>query len=226
MSFRLQLSMIVVGIHLFMSFQAYAADQKVPEKHDGMGVLIAFPDLNIPLPTDPTIWNKLANLFDFDGDGHWRVGHAGLLIINKSNGSVDYVDFGRYDQRTDLEGVRPDNYGVVRTALTVPELALDIKAHFIDGVISNLDTILIRLAEKPLFADYGKMEAAVYDFLDLEDLWNFVRDTESAGYVKYGCPTQQYCTRFVRQAIRKGGGRYGLGVYTGKQMIRWHKKNL
>lgn len=226
MSFRESLLLYVVFCLLIASAKSYGSEVPQRNPRNGLAVVIAFPDKNIPLPTDPTLWNRVANLLDFDGDGHWKVGHGGLLLIDKLTGSVDYVDFGRYDERLDLSDGRPENFGVVRTSHTVPDLAFVQKAHFLDGILMNLDSLLIELTEKPLFDGYGRIEAAIYDLLDLSDMWEFIREQETRGYIKYGCPTQQYCTRFARQAIRKGGGRYGLGVYTGRQMVRWHKKNL
>lgn len=217
---------LLVATALVFFQPARPGDIRNPKDRNGLAVVIAFPEKNIALPTDPTIWNKMARLLDFDGDDHWRVGHGGMLIIDKKNGQVDYVDFGRYDERTDLSGDRPENYGIVRTSRHVPELRLPVRARFEAGFLTNLDTILIYLSEIPLFEGYGRMEAAVYDDLILGDMWAFVREQERAGYIRYGCPTHQYCTRFTRQVIRKGGGRYGLGIYTGKQMVRWQGRKL
>lgn len=193
---------------------------------NGMAVVVAFPEKNIPLPTDPTIWNHMARLLDFDGDGHWRVGHAGLLLIDKLNGETEYVDFGRYDDREDLPGPRPENYGVVRSPETIPEFKLQLRARFEDGILANLDSLLIMLAANPGFKDYGRIEAAVYDRLQLDKMKDFVSELSREGYIPYGCPTRQYCTRFARQVIRKGGGRYSIGVYTGQQMVHWNRKKL
>lgn len=200
-------------------------DKRIRTK-DGVAVVIAFPEKNIPLPTDPTLWNKLARLFDFDGDDHWKVGHAGLMLIDKNTGEVEYVDFGRYEDRIDLQEPRPLNFGTVRSSPTVPGLKLDVKAKIVEGIIENLDTLLIHLASKPFFEGYGRLEASVYDRLNLENMKAFVASLSEKGYIKYGCPTQQYCSRFARQVIRKGGGRYSLGIYTGQQMVKWGRKNL
>jgi len=67
--------------------------------HKGIAVILAFPEKPIPLPTDPTIWNKMARLFDFDNDDMWMVGHAGVMILDPEAGEAEYVDFGRYDNR-------------------------------------------------------------------------------------------------------------------------------
>lgn len=193
---------------------------------DAVAVVIAFPEKDISIPTIPNIWNGIARLFDFDGDNHLRVGHAGLLIIDPNNGTVKYVDFGRYDERKDLPCERPENYGVVRTPETVPELRIRIKARFQDGVLMNLDSLLVHLAAKPLFRSYGRVEASEYHHLNLEKMVRFIEEVSQKGYVRYGCPNLQYCSKFARQVIRKGGGRYSFSTLTGMQMVRWNRKNL
>jgi len=193
---------------------------------DAVAVVIAFPEKDIPIPTIPNIWNGIARFFDFDRNDHLRVGHAGLMIINPNTGDVEYVDFGRYDERRDLTHERPENYGVVRTPETVPELIISIKARFQDGVLMNLDSLLVHLAAKPLFKSYGRVEAAEYHDLNLERMLSYIDEVSQKGYVRYGCPNLQYCSKFARQVIRKGGGRYSFATLTGMQMVRWNRKNL
>ncbi len=217
---------LFAGLMTSLPLQALIPGGGKESKNDGLAIVIAFPDKNIPLPTDPTIWNKLARFFDFDRDDHWKVGHAGLLLIDKKSGLAKYVDFGRYDHRIDIEEDRPDNYGVVRTPETVPELELDVKARFANDEIVNLDSLMASLATKSIFQSYGRIEAAVYDRLNFNRMVDFVKEVSSQGYVKYGCPTHQYCSKFARQVIRKGGGRFSLTTYTGMQMVRWNRKNL
>jgi len=193
---------------------------------DAVVVVIAFPEKDISIPTIPNIWNGIARLFDFDGDNHLRLGHAGLFIIDPNSGSVKYVDFGRYDERKDLYDERPDNYGVVRTPETVPELLINVKARFQDGVLMNLDSLLVFLAAKPLFKSYGRVEAAEYYHLNLDKMMSFIEELSQKGYVRYGCPNLQYCSKFARQVIREGGGRYSFSTLTGMQMVKWNRKNL
>lgn len=217
--------LLLLGV--FLSPGSLFADSAGSDgKRNGMAVIVAFPEKNIPLPTDPTIWNKLAHFFDFDRDGSWRVGHAGILLINKENGRVEYVDFGRYDNRRDLPEKRPENFGVVRAPSVVPELDLEVKAQLDHGYLENLDSLLVYLAAKEEFEDYGRIEAAVYDDLNFPRMKAFIDDLKQKGYIKYGCPTQQYCSRFARQVVRRGGGRYGFGVYTGMQMVKWTRKKV
>lgn len=223
---KLSMSLVITGILAGSMAMASPDGKGKTLSKQGMAVVIAFPEKDIQIPTDPSIWNKMARLVDLNRDDHWKVGHAGVLLIDKESRKVQYFDFGRYDNRVDLLEKRPENYGVVRSSETVPELQLSMKAQFNNGILSNLDSLLIHLAVKPMFKSYGRIEAAIYDHLFLDKMKTFINDLSQKGYVEYGCPTKQYCSRFVRQVIRKGGGRYSIGTYTGMQMVKWNRKNL
>jgi hypothetical protein len=189
-----------------------------------MAIVIAFPEIPIAIPTNPSIWNFFAHLFDMDKDDHLMVGHAGIILVEGETGNLKYFDFGRYDQRESELGPRPENFGVTRSPETVKLMDLDIKAEISDGIINNLDEILIHVAIKPCFKDYGRLEGAVYYDLDLKKMESFARAIEDDGYVKYGCPAQQYCSRFSRQIIRAGGGDFPPWSYSGMQMVNYVRR--
>lgn len=219
---------ILILLLLLPGFRASAVDKNgsrdKPRKNNDLAVIVAFPEKPIPLPTDPTIWNRIARALDFDGDDHWDVGHAGVILINGESGEAEYVDFGRYEDREALLGQRPENFGVVRSPATVPGFKIERKARIENNILVNLDTLLIDLAIKPYFRDYGRLEAAVYYDLDMDKMLMLKSELEEEGYIKYGCPTQQYCTRFVRQVIRRGGGKFRVGNYTGMQDVRYTRR--
>ena len=196
----------------------------VRKGNQDMAVVVNFPDKPIRIPHYRSVWNFGARLFDFNRDGFGMVGHTGVILVDGVSGDLFYFDLGRYDDREDLIGPRPEFYSTVRSARHVPQLELKLKARFQNGWIANLDTILIHLGAKDLFKSYGRMEVAQIFHLNLEKMVHKARSVEDIPYHYYGAPVHQYCTRFVREVIRAGGGSFGFTVFTGTQTVKHVKK--
>lgn len=191
-----------------------------------MAIVVNFPEKPIRIPEYKSIWHFGAHLLDFDRDNHLMVGHTGVILVEGLTGKANYFDFGRYDDRDDLMGPRPEFYGVVRSALHVPQLELEIKARFENGWIANLDSILIHLGSKKPLNSYGRMQIAVVYQLDYDQMIEKARSFEQRGYIFYGAPAHLYCTSFVRKVIRAGGSAFGYFNFTGKQTVRYVRKKF
>lgn len=189
-----------------------------------MAIVVNFPDKPIKLPYYRSFWNFWAHVFDFNRDNFARVGHTGVILVNGSTGDLEYFDFGRYDDRNDLMGPRPEFYGTVRSSGHVPGLALKMHAKFSNGWISNVDTILLHLGAKKLFTGYGRIEAAEVYRLNYDKMINRARRFEDVDYHLYGAPSNLYCTSFVRKVIRAGGGSFAFSVFTGTQTVKHVRK--
>lgn len=185
-----------------------------------MAIVVDFPEKPILIPQYRSFWNFWTHVFDFNRDQFVMVGHTGVILVNGTSGDLAYYDFGRYDDRNDLVGPRPEYYGTVRSARHVPQLELKLKARLENGWITNLDTILLHLGSNKLFRSYGRIEAAVVYDLDLSRMLARARGFEERVHMYYGAPVHQYCTRFVRDVIRAGGGSFSILSFTGKQTVR------
>lgn len=188
--------------------------------HEDLAIIVNYPQKPIQIPHYRSFWYSVARLLDFNRDNIANVGHTGIILVNGSTGELFYFDFGRYDDRDDLLGPRPEFYGTVRSERHVPQLKMNIRARITDGYISNVDTILIHLASKKLLRGYDPIEIAVFPDLDLEPMMREARYHEDRGYIYYGAPAHLYCTSYVRKIIRAGGGSFGILTMTGKQTIR------
>ncbi|MFO7616612.1 MAG: DUF6695 family protein [Bacteroidales bacterium] len=191
-----------------------------------LAIIVDFPEKPIKIPHYRSFWYFYANLFDFDRDGYTMVGHTAIILVNGTTGDLEYFDFGRYDDRNDLMGPRPEFYGTVRSARHVPQLALKIKARIENDWIQNLDSILIQLAIKPLLRDYDPIDFAVVPNLKLGPMMELARKYEDEGFIYYGAPAHLYCTSFVRKLIRRGGNDFGLLNFTGQQTISHVRKKI
>jgi len=184
-----------------------------------MAIIVNFPEEPIAIPHYRSLWYTVAHWIDVDRDGFWMVGHTGVILVNGSDGSLQYFDMGRYDHRHDMMGPRPEFYGVVRSVRNVPELKLDIAARIENGWIININEILIHLGLSPLLKSYGRMDAAVVYQLDLKRMLKKARHYENQGYIYYGAPAHLYCTSFVRKVIRAGGQGFRASIHTGSQTL-------
>lgn len=158
-------------------------------------IVIAWPDKRVRL-TPGTKWVEYTGVMDAK-DGTIKAGHAGAIIVKASTGLTKYYDYGRYG--------KDKNKGIVRCSathsLSVPDAKFDAK-----GNISNLKAILVSIAGKALFADYGKMTASVCKGGSYEKMLSFAEKLRAKGETPYG-PFQyggSNCARFVADLICAG----------------------
>ncbi len=218
----LRLSILLVFLCLPGLLPAENPLREPPGRRDNrdMAIVVNFPEKPILIPQYRSFWNFWAHVFDFNKDNYANVGHTGVILVDGTTGDLSYYDFGRYDDRRDQMGPRPEFYGTVRSARHVPELKLKIKARLENGWISNLDTVLVHLGAKKFFRSYGAIHTAIVYNLDLKRMVAKATEVEDQQFLFYGAPTHMYCTRFVREVIRAGGGTFGYTVFTGTQTVK------
>lgn len=218
---------ILIIVFLIILTVAQASGQEAshgrPRNRD-MAIVVNFPEKPIKLPYYKGFWSFWARSFDFNKDNYARVGHTGVILVDGRSGHLEYYDFGRYDDRNDLMGPRPEFYGTVRSSRHVPELTLKLQANIENGWITNIDTILVHLGSKKLFKDYGLIEAAPVYHLNLDKMIRKAKVIEDVDYHLYGAPNRLYCTSFVRKVIRAGGGSFAFSVFTGTQTVKHVRK--
>ncbi|MGB0881678.1 MAG: DUF6695 family protein [Vicingaceae bacterium] len=128
-------------------------------------------------------------------NGYYNAGHAAFILINNNNGEAQYFDFGRYHT--------PIKYGRVRSKLTDPDVELKYNAIIENGVITNLEEILLeRYHNKACHGD-GKLTAAIVTCIDYEKAFNKVLAMQNREAIPYG-PFEfkgTTCSRFVAQTV-------------------------
>jgi Family of unknown function (DUF6695) len=125
-----------------------------------------------------------------------KAGHAGLVLINKDTGILEYHDFGRY--------ITVQSTGRVRGKDTDNELDFALKAHIEDGEIKNLDEILKFLATNPkLIHGEGKMVASVCDAIDYDKARDYITTMQQRHFIRYGVFIKEAsnCSRFVTTTL-------------------------
>jgi hypothetical protein len=193
-------------------------DRYSDSTQNDLAILVAFPDLQIELTNRFGISNVFGQIIDRDKDWHLRIGHAGIIIIDRSSGAACYYDFGRYEHRANEFGQRPQNHGITRCSSELEDLYLP-QALFANGELLNLNDILVSLRNNASVAPYGRITAAVYHGLSYEAMIAYADTISMNGYLPYGAPFFQYCSRFAREVAEAGGARFGFFTYTGQQNV-------
>jgi hypothetical protein len=128
-------------------------------------------------------------------DGYYSVGHAAYLLINNVTGEIQYFDFGRYQT--------PMKYGRVRSKLTDPDIDTKLKAVIKNGVILNLDEILVeRYYNKACHGD-GRLTASIVKHIDYDKAMKKATAMQEREAIYYG-PFEfggTTCSRFVAQTV-------------------------
>ncbi len=125
-----------------------------------------------------------------------RAGHAALVLIEKSTGTVSYHDYGRY--------VTKLAYGRVRSKVRDRELDFPLKAIMHQGEIVNLDELLRFLGNNPkLTHGEGRMVASVCDQVDYEKAKNYIDYCLRQGSTTYAAflKNASNCARFVTDTL-------------------------
>ena len=126
---------------------------------------------------------------------HYNAGHAALLLINNSTGETFYFDYGRYHT--------PIKHGRVRDRETDPDIKMKHNAIIDNGVITNLEELLIeRQANKACHGD-GKLTASIVKNIDFNKAFEKVKAMQQREAIPYG-PFEingSTCSRLVVQVV-------------------------
>ena len=164
-------------------------------KNEACVLALAYPDFYI-IPEKRWYMHIFAAM-GMVKQGKISAGHAGLVIINKSNGHIKYADFGRYST--------PIGKGRVRSMLTDPELEIKIKASFNSkGELLNLEEILKFFEARPDITEgVGPLFASMNPHVDLTRINQYVDSLAQVGSMPYNLTQKNSsnCARFVADSI-------------------------
>ncbi len=125
-----------------------------------------------------------------------KAGHAGLVLIDKETGILEYHDFGRY--------ITAQSTGRVRGKDTDNELDFALKAEIKDGKIQNIKALLTFFATNPkLIHGEGKLIASVCDVVDYDKARDYITTMQQRHFIRYGVfiKAASNCSRFVTTTL-------------------------
>lgn len=131
---------------------------------------------------------------------HFKVGHAAILLIERTSGRILYFDFGRY--------LSPRGYGRARSALFDPRLEISTKAQITrQGEIQNINEILEELCKKEEATHGGgRTFFSISKHVSFSKCINYAEKLVAEGPVLYGALAKDNnsCSRFVAQVLTEG----------------------
>ena len=130
---------------------------------------------------------------------YYKVGHAAVLLIDKTDGKCSYFDFGRYQA--------PYQFGRVRSELTDPGLKVETRASFsADGkTLTNKTDILSEIQSNEECHGEGKIQAGECE-INFQKAKKLALHMQQNSPLPYGpfVPNGTNCSRFVNEVIRAG----------------------
>lgn len=147
------------------------------------------------------VWyDQLMQWLGFIKRDYYKAGHAAAVLVDQSNGSLHYFDFGRYHT--------PEKMGRYRSHRTDPELQLKTRAIFgKDHEIENLTEILMEVSHNPSTHGTGTLYASVSSGIDFNKAYKYTNDLQQKGTINFG-PfdlSGTNCARFVRDLLLAAG---------------------
>lgn len=162
-------------------------------KKTGTIIVLAWPDTKVVCEgkwyDEPMRWVGAIK------NGYYNAGHAAFLLIDNEIGEIDYFDFGRYHT--------PIKHGRVRSKLTDPDIEMKHKAVINNGVITNLEEILLERCNNKACHGDGRLTAAIVKNVDYEKAYNKVIKMQAREAIYYG-PFEfggTTCSRLVAQTV-------------------------
>lgn len=170
---------------------------KAGNKHNGIAIALAWPET---LCKQAGAWYEgLMTLGGFNVDGYYKVGHAAIILIDKSELTCHYFDFGRYHA--------PHGSGRVRDANTDHDLRITTKAVLsANGTqIINLDNILSELFNNSSTHGTGVIYGNATD-IDFDMAHSRAVKMQEQNFIEYGpfLPKGTNCSRFVNSVLIAG----------------------
>jgi len=160
-------------------------------------MVIAWPDVTA---RGDEMWMAVLKKLGVVKNLNFKVGHAAIILIERSSGKMDYFDFGRY--------IAPRGYGRARSAVSDPRLSLSTRAAVAqDGSISNLQTVLEELHQlESATHGGGRMYFSIAHAINYAGAGAFAARLVGQGPVPYGAIAKgnNSCSRFVAQVLLAG----------------------
>lgn len=165
------------------------------QEKNGFAIAIAWPQTYCKMPG--SWYDKPASILRISKNNYYKVGHAAIILISKTEKKCHYFDFGRYHT--------PHKRGRVRSEFTDPDLKIKTKAEISGEKIINFEEILKELQQNISYHGDGEIHAS-YCSIKFELAFKKARELNKIDHILYG-PFRikaNNCSRFVKDVILAG----------------------
>ncbi len=164
--------------------------------YNGIAIALAWPET---LCKQAGAWYDVPlKWFRINNGNYYKVGHAAIVLIEKTSGNCHYFDFGRYHA--------PYQYGRVRSAFTDHDLEIKTKAVFSEtDKLQNYSQILLELFSNESCHGVGNLHASSCD-VNFETAFELANEMQKISPIPYGpfLPNGTNCSRFVNSVLQAG----------------------
>ncbi|MGH2622966.1 MAG: DUF6695 family protein, partial [Sphingobacterium sp.] len=159
-----------------------------------MAIPIAWPDQTA---RGDELWFSFFKRIGIVKNLNFKVGHAAIVLVERSSGDLFYFDFGRY--------ITPRGYGRARSYNFDPRLKLKTKAEFsADNELLNLESILAELGSLEKYTHGGgRLLCSICKEISFKKGVEYAEKIVNLGPIPYGAlaPNNNSCSRFVAQIL-------------------------
>lgn len=139
---------------------------------------------------------------------NFKVGHTGIVIVNRQTGEMLFYDFGRY--------ITPRGYGRARSKFSDPLLDINLKAKIENNTIVNLEEI-VQLFEEMKSAMYGdgRLFFSIVHGINFNLAKAYGDEWVEQGTYPYGAVAKNNnnCSRFITRMLMKSSRKFHFWHY-------------
>jgi len=163
-------------------------------QYNDLAIPIAWPDQTA---RGDELWMSFFKKIGIVKNLNFKVGHAAIVLIERSTGDLLYFDFGRY--------LTPRGYGRARSQDFDPRLKLKTKAKFsVENELLNFESILAELESLKAYTHGGgRLLCSICKDISFKKGLEYAEKVVNQGPMPYGAlaPNNNSCSRFVAQVL-------------------------
>lgn len=181
---------------------------KTSSRYHDFAMILAWPDATI---RGDEAWMMFFKKIGLVKNLNFKVGHTGIVLIERDSGSLHFYDFGRY--------ISPRGYGRARSKDSDPKLTIDFKAKIEGNCILNLLEIVLHFEKmKEAMQGFGDLYFSVVQNIDFRSAKAFADAWVLRGSYPYGAVAMNNnnCSRFITRLL----------IQTTERFHFWHPINF
>lgn len=181
---------------------------KTSYQYQDFAMILAWPDATI---RGDEAWMMFFKKIGLVKNLNFKVGHTGIVLIERDTGKLYFYDFGRY--------ISPRGHGRARSKDSDPKLRIDIKADIRDNRIQNLPQIVQHFEKmKDAMQGFGDLYFSIVHGIDFHLGKAFADQWVLRGSYPYGAVARNNnnCSRFITRLL----------INASKKFHFWHQINF
>lgn len=172
-------------------------------EYNDLAIILAWPDATI---RGDEKWMMFFKKIGIVKNLNFKVGHTGIILVERASGTLRYYDFGRY--------ISPRGYGRARSVQSDPRLKMETIAKIDkDNRIQNLHDIVEELENmKETTQGEGRLFFSIVDRLSFVKARQYAGELVLKGSMPYGAVAKgnNNCSRFITRLLIRASQKYHL----------------